>query len=406
MNETTPPTAESDLPLPIVDRTVPPPAGPGRLRRILRAIRFVPLIWLLVATGGVIGVYFQPPGLQKLMGFLKLTPGDGTRTPFAVPPAPATKAPSAVPQAVVGLARLVPEGDVRTVAPPFGASDARIAILHVKEGDEVAAGSLLATLDSEPQLRAAVEAAQATLAVREAALAQTRASVASSRDEARAALASAESAAANARSELDRAEALRTRGFVSDSVFEQRKTASDQAKREVDRARAALSRLEAVSPDQQTDVALAARNVESARADLERARRDVARAEVRAPIDGTVLTIHVRAGEKPGAKGILNLGNLDVMTAEAEIYQTQIGRISAGDPATVTADALSQPLHGTVSRVGLEVGRQTLTDSSPAANTDARVVKVYIRLDPDSAAIARRFTNLQVVARIEPAGAR
>ena len=119
-----------------------------------------------------------------------------------------------------------------------------------------------------------------------------------------------------------------------------------------------------------------------------------------------MLTVHVRAGEKPGAKGILNLGNLDVMTAEAEIYQTQIGRVAVGDPATLSADALSRPLRGSVSRVGLEVGRQTLTDTSPAANTDARVVKVYIRLDPDSAGIARRFTNLQVVARIEPAGAR
>jgi HlyD family secretion protein len=57
-------------------------------------------------------------------------------------------------------------------------------------------------------------------------------------------------------------------------------------------------------------------------------------------------------------------------------------------------------LQGTVTRVGLEVGRQTLTDANPAANTDARVVKVYVRLDPDSSEVAARYTNLQVMGRI------
>ena len=53
-----------------------------------------------------------------------------------------------------------------------------------------------------------------------------------------------------------------------------------------------------------------------------------------------------------------------------------------------------------MTRVGLEVGRQTLVDASPAAHTDARVVKVRVALDPASSQIAQRFTNLQVTARI------
>ncbi|HKG19187.1 MAG TPA: hypothetical protein VKB00_05575, partial [Candidatus Limnocylindrales bacterium] len=70
------------------------------------------------------------------------------------------------------------------------------------------------------------------------------------------------------------------------------------------------------------------------------------------------------------------------------------------DDVTVSADALPRALRGTVTRMGLEVGRQTLTDASPAANTDARVVKVYVRLDPESSSVARRYTNLQVVGRV------
>jgi HlyD family secretion protein len=96
----------------------------------------------------------------------------------------------------------------------------------------------------------------------------------------------------------------------------------------------------------------------------------------------------------------MNLGDLTRMTAELEVYQTQVGRVDVGDAVTVTADALPRPLTGVVTRIGLEVGRQTLTDASPAANTDARVVKVYVRLDPDSSRAARRFTNLQVRGRI------
>jgi len=59
-----------------------------------------------------------------------------------------------------------------------------------------------------------------------------------------------------------------------------------------------------------------------------------------------------------------------------EIYQTQIGKVEVGATVKLTADALPQPLHGTVTQIGLEVGRQTVVDADPAANTDARVVTV------------------------------
>ena len=96
----------------------------------------------------------------------------------------------------------------------------------------------------------------------------------------------------------------------------------------------------------------------------------------------------------------MNLGDLSRMTAELEVYQTQIGQVAVGDSVILSADALPHSISGDVTRIGLEVGRQTMTDASPAANTDARVIKVFVRLDPASAEIARRFTNLQVLGRI------
>jgi HlyD family secretion protein len=92
------------------------------------------------------------------------------------------------------------------------------------------------------------------------------------------------------------------------------------------------------------------------------------------------------------------------MTVEVEVYQAQVGRVSVGDRVEVTAEALPQRLRGSVTRIGLEVGRQTVVDANPAANTDARVVKVTVALDPDSTGLAQRFTNLQVTARITSEG--
>ena len=47
------------------------------------------------------------------------------------------------------------------------------------------------------------------------------------------------------------------------------------------------------------------------------------------------------------------------------------------------------------------VRRQSEIGQDPAANTDARVVEVIVKLDQPSSQIASRFTNLQVEARIE-----
>src|SRR5918993_1583772 len=391
------------LPLAMVDRLpVPAPVRPpGRLRRFFRALRIAPVIWLIFAAGAFVGLYIQPPGLQMVMRLLGLEPGGGSRSPMAVPvPRPPVSTAAPLPRVVVALGRLTPEDDVTVVAPPFGAGDARIASLLVKEGSRVEKGAVLAILDNEAPYRAAVETFRATVGVREAALAQTRSATAASRDEARAALARAQSVLQNAQREFERVDELRRRGHAADATFDQRRAARDQAEREVDSARATLSRYASEGVGHQPDVLVAVRNLEAARADLARAEGDLDKAYVRAPTAGTVLTIHVRPGEKPGAKGVMNLGDLSRMTAELEVYQTQIGQVTVGDAVSVTAEALPRPLVGAVTRIGLEVGRQTLTDASPAANTDARVVKVYVRLDPDSAAVAQRYTNLQVLGRI------
>ena len=97
----------------------------------------------------------------------------------------------------------------------------------------------------------------------------------------------------------------------------------------------------------------------------------------------------------------MDMGDTTRMMAEAEIYQDRVAAIAEGQPVELAAAAIGQTLQGTVQFVGLTVGRQGLVADDTAANTDARVITVLISLDERSSAIAARYTNLEVVARID-----
>jgi HlyD family secretion protein len=375
------------------------PKATGRSRLLL-----IPLLMLTLFSGAVIGMYFQPPGLRVFFNTTGLEPGAGTDTPIAV----AIQQVAAQEQIavisegdVVALGRIIPRGDVVSVATPSGAGDARIAELLVAIGDEVERGDILAVLDNLPQLQSAVASAQAALRVREANLTQTRTSNTASLAEAQASVERAEATATVAQSELDRVTALFERGVTTRAGLDQAIATATQAARDVERAQATLSRYATGSEIVQADISVAEANLDAARAALASAEQDLDRAYVRAPDRGKILDINVRAGERPGTTGIINLGDTSQMTVEAEVYQTMIGRVTIGDPVTISADALTQQLNGTVSAIGLEIGRQSITSDDPAANTDARVVDVIVTLDAASSPIAAPFTNLETIVRID-----
>jgi HlyD family secretion protein len=144
------------------------------------------------------------------------------------------------------------------------------------------------------------------------------------------------------------------------------------------------------------------------RAQLEQAKAELDLAVVRSPINGRVLKIHARAGEKiDPSRGIAELGRVTEMNAVAEVYETDIGRVRLGQRATITSPALHHPLYGTVKRIGLEVAKQDVLSTDPAARTDARIVEVEIRLD--NSAAAADLSRLQVEVSIDtraPAGGR
>ncbi len=375
------------------------PKASGRSRLFL-----IPLFMATLFTGAVIGMYFQPPGLKAFFSATGLQPGAGTSTPIAVAIQQVTTQEQVAVISegdVVALGRIIPRGDVISVATPSGAGDARIAELRVSVGDQVALGDILAVLDNLPQLQSAVASAQAALRVREASLAQTRASNTASLAEAQASVDRAEATEKVAQSELARVTALFERGVTTRAELDQVIARANEAGRDVERALATLSRYATGSETVQADIAVAEANLGAAQAELARSQQDLERAYVRAPERGTVLDINVRTGERPGTAGIIDLGDTSQMTVEAEVYQTMIGRVTIGDPVVISAEALREDLSGVVSAIGLEIGRQSITSNDPAANTDARVVDVIVTLDPESSKIASPFTNLEAVVRID-----
>lgn len=356
------------------------------------------LVPVFMFTGAVLGMYFQPPGLQKFYALTGLQPGGGSDAPIALPP---KMADTLLPTDVVGLARVMPRGDVSVVAAPYGSGDARVAEVLVAVGDEVTKGAVLARLDNRAALESAILMAEANLAVREANLAQTRAAVQASRDEAQAVLDQAVASRDEAEATLLRTEELFSREVATQATLDATRTAAEGARLAVTRAEATLTRFSAQALEDQPDVIVALRNLEAARADLERARLDLARSEVLALIAGTILDIHATPGQRPPAGGIMDMGDTGQMMAEVEVWQDRISAVRPGQPVELVAASLGATLQGRVDSIGLTVGRQGLISDDAAENKDARVIRVLVALDAASSEIASRLTNLEVIARID-----
>ncbi len=395
---------EADLPLEVVQRDSAGAPAPSRRFRFRRQYLLVLLLPAFMFSGGVIGMYFQPPPLQKFFALTGWQPGGGSQTPIALPPnidLPPDMVETMQATDVVGLARLMPRGDVSIVAPPYGAGDARIAEILVATGDRVEKGNVVARLDNEGQLQSAVLMAEANVAVRQAALMQTRAAVLNSEGEAQAGLEQAQTAATEAAADHLRTQELFQRGVTTQAALDASAAAERQAALSVQKAQSTLARFAGEGVDVQPDVVVAARNLDAADADLARAHSDLARAAVLAPVSGVILDVLARAGERPPAAGIMQMGDTDQMMAEVEVYQDRIGAVAAGQPVELVAAAIGETLQGRVRSIGLMVGRQGLVSDDTAANTDARVITVMVALDARSSAIAARFTNLEVIARID-----
>jgi len=283
-------------------------------------------------------------------------------------------------QVVTALGRIEPGYGIRHLALPNSLQGAsQVAKLAVHEGQWVTNGQLLAVSHTHAASEAAwrnavalVEVSKCRVAVAEAGIKPAElAALAAELERERADFTEATRA-------LERSRRLRRDGVVSGESVEQAEASFLTRSNSVN---AAAHRWTAGSEVRLVDVALARADLAASETAAERAMREWEQTTIRAPVAGEVLRIHVREGEPVGEDGLLDLGETDRMGVRAEVYESDVRHVKAGQRAEITGEAFAGILSGKVEFVGRLVRSNRLLDPNPAAFADARVVEVRVRLD-------------------------
>ena len=269
-------------------------------RRRNRIILMIVAALVLVAVAFFM---FAGPGGDKTE--VKVAAGGGGKNGQAIPSVTViVPGRQDIPNTISATGSLAARRDMPVGVPGEGGQVRRVL---VEPGQWVSAGQTLAIIDRSVQAQEASQlAAQIEVARADARLAQQ---------------------------ELERAQSLVARGFVSKADVERRIATRDAANA----------------------------RVRVAQANLGASRARIGRLDIRAPAAGLVLTRSVEAGQVVGAGSgalfrIAAGGEMEVL---ARLPQTDLAQLSAGVPATVTPVGSSTSYTGTVWQVSPTVDPQT-----------------------------------------------
>ncbi len=347
-------------------------------------VRAKKTIWFLVA--GLAGA--------SIVALLLVLPISESKQTAAAPPAP-----SDLNRSISCLGHIEPEdGVVQVGARSISGQPSIIAELRVKEGDSVRVGQILAVLDSKEQLEAAWHQAEARIKLAQDRLDQVKAGAKPGDIAAQGAeIARLESELDAAEEEVRRYEPLFQKKVVSASAFDQKRLAVATTTQTLKQAKEKLNSLAEV---RETDVSLAQSEVEAATATASLARSEFELSTIRSRINGRVVKINAWPGEEVSKNGIVELAKTSRMYAIAEVYETDVARVRIGQQVTVTGDALTGKVQGTVTQIGGKIARNTVSPSDPAAFSDLRVVEVKVLLQESPQ--VENLIHAQVTVLIAP----
>ncbi|PSB06215.1 HlyD family secretion protein [Pleurocapsa sp. CCALA 161] len=340
---------------------------------------------------------------------------------------------------VVALGKLTPKGEVIKLS-VANAEDSRVNQILVEEGDRVEKNQVIAVLQGLENRQRDLEAAEKEVELAQAKLDQVRAGESKQAEfaaqeanisrlesqlrnevaERQATIASAKAQLRQAQLTYDRNLSLQQQGAVSIQAFDQAKEGLDTAqatlnerlaqldntqqtlKQEINQERENLALLQEIRP---VDVRVAEIEVEKAIIAVDKIKADLEDTKVKVPISGQILRINTRVGEQVNTEqGIVELGRTDEMYAIAEVYETDIGKVSIGQPATVSSEygGFTGKLKGTVEHLGLQVGEKQLVESTedPTQDENSRIVEVKVRINPEDSKKVAGLTNMKVRVEI------
>jgi HlyD family secretion protein len=254
--------------------------------------------------------------------------------------------------------------------------------LHVKEGDRVKKGQLLAQLENI-QSSADVSAMRASLQAAEtdavAADASTKTAMAD--------LNRAKSDEARAKLDYDRAQGLFRDQLIAKQEYDAKKAAWESADAGVAQALARVAQGKAQKDSSD-------KHITQNSANLTRVSDVLKKTTYEAPFDGVITNLPVREGEtvvigiqnSPGST-LMTLADMSVITSEVKVDETDIVNVRLGQSAEVTIDAIPRKVfHGTVTEIGNNaIVRSTGVATSQQSSTsqEAKDFKVVVTLtDP------------------------
>ena len=220
--------------------------------------------------------------------------------------------------------------------------------LNADIGDMVKQGAILARLD------------KSALVTQLAQIAAQEAQNAASRAQAEAQITDAEVGVRQAQDSYDRAKALAKKGVAATSSLDTAKNGLDSAKAKLNTAQQGIAATDAQ-----------AKLIAAQKSEIE---LRLAKADVRAPADGMILSRNAQLGAiVSGAGGPLFrmawVGRFEIV---ADVPEAALAKVKEGQSATLRVSGFDQPLAGKVRKI------------SPEINAQSRLGKVYLEIVGDT----------------------
>ncbi len=131
---------------------------------------------------------------------------------------------------------------------------------------------------------------------------------------------------------------------------------------------------------------------------------DLFNSQLRSPIDGYILNVNTRVGERSKNEGILDIGSSQNMEALIEVYESDINRVFISQNVELSSEngGFKKILKGEVIRISPQVKQRKVLSTDPTGDADARIVEVLVKLNPESIKLVENYTGMKVIAKFLP----